>query len=117
MRILTRAMIRQGDVSRTGYIPSQVMDYLRTAPRGRWVAVMECCYPSKDGVCGEGFATCGWDGSYHAANYIPTACAVGRTPARARRKLRRVLAQLATGPAGDRVADRFRLRAMVRPGD
>ena len=110
-------LFRRAAVSRLALLcdlPHQVAEWTEKT-RGRWVASVRVGWlpvPQQDARL---LASDGWDGSFHDAHYRPVCAATGRTPARARRALRRLLASL-TRDAHASVR-RHQMRNLVRNGD
>lgn len=94
-------------------VAGDTFDAWRLVAKGRWAAFAHPPLIRQEVTSPRGFVSDGWCGSYHAATFTPFAVATGRTPGRARKALRRLLA----APAVDPCVVRFERRSLVRDGD
>jgi hypothetical protein len=87
--------------------------------QGRWLAVVPADNLIETGQfpMGSDYDS-GWNGSFHDCQYGQGLIfAWGRTPSRARKRLKRAMLHASTCKVLDSSIVRFNLRALVRPGD
>ena len=96
------------------------LTFVQHLPAGRWVGILYNVKPtSKDLLPTWAIYHDGWNGSFHDAQYEASkVVVVGRSPSRARRRLRYLVREgLVVGNNVDVSVERFQKRNLVRFGD